>query len=540
MRALVAATVLVLTVTVASASGQQTPPSAYGEAVFLVSGRGYGHGVGMSQYGAYGQALAGRSYDRILAHYYTGTALGKAGRKEVRVLLAEGRRAVTISSSLPFFAVDATGATYRLPKGPLTVRPDLSIPSEAGLAPATQPLVFRPAKKASLALDGRLYRGKLELVPQAGFLRVVNVVALESYIQGVVAGEMPYSWPAEALKSQAVAARSYALASLVKGKSFDLYSDVRSQVYLGVAGEKPSTTKAVTDTTGQVVLYGGKVATTYYFSTSGGKTASAADVFGFSVPYLVSRPDPWDKISPYYRWGPVLLGARTVQAKLGADARVTDVRGNATPSGRIRSVTVDTTTGSEQVPATVVRTALGLRSTWVTIGVLRLDRPAVGAIVFGSSARLTGVGRGLENLKLASSPDGVTWYPVVTLTPDAAGALTFDVKPVRTTRYRLETEGGASPALLVQVAPRLTLARPTAAEPGVLGGTVKPKLPGAVVAVERRKGSTWALVGEVVVDGAGTFTLELDAPVPAGSYRARSTASGGLAAGTSPVVQVSG
>ena len=540
MRALVAAIVLVLTVTVASASGQQTPSSSYGEAVFLVSGRGYGHGVGMSQYGAFGQALAGRTYDRILAHYYTGTELGKAGRKEVRVLLAEGRRAVTISSSLPFFAVDATGATYRLPKGPLTVRPDLSIPSEAGLAPATQPLVFRPAKKASLALDGRLYRGKLELVPQAGFLRVVNVVALESYIQGVVAGEMPYSWPAEALKSQAVAARSYALASLVKGKPFDLYSDVRSQVYLGVAGEKLSTTKAVTDTTGQVVLYGGKVATTYYFSTSGGKTASAADVFGFSVAYLVSRPDPWDKISPYYRWGPVLLGARTVQAKLGADARVTDVRGNATPSGRIRSVTVDTTTGSEQVPATVVRTALGLRSTWVTIGVLRLDRPAVGAIVFGSSARLTGVGRGLENLKLASSPDGVTWSPVVTLTPDAAGALTFDVKPVRTTRYRLETEGGASPALLVQVAPRLTLARPTAAEPGVLGGTVKPKLPGAVVAVERRKGSTWALVGEVVVDGAGTFTLELDAPVPAGSYRARSTASGGLAAGISPVVQVSG
>jgi stage II sporulation protein D len=469
-----------------------------------------------------------------------GTELAKAGRKEVRVLLAEGRRAVTISSNLPFIAVDATGATYRFSKGPLTVRPDLSIPSEAGLAPATPPLVFRPAKKASLALDGRLYRGKLELVPQAGFLRVVNVVALESYIQGVVAGEMPYSWPVEALKSQAVAARSYALASLVKGKPFDLYSDVRSQVYLGVAGEKPSTTKAVTDTTGQVVLYGGKVATTYYFSTSGGKTASAADVFGFSVPYLVSRPDPWDKISPYYRWGPVLLGARTVQAKLGADARVTDVRGNATPSGRIRSVTVDTTAGSEQVPATVVRTALGLRSTWVTIGVLRLDRPAVGAIVFGSSARLTGVGRGLESLRLASSPDGVAWSPVATLTADAAGALTLDVKPVRTTRYRLETEGGASPALLVQVAPRLTLARPTAAEPGVLSGTIRPKLPGAVIAVERRKGSTWALVGEVLADSAGSFRLVLDAAVPAGSYRARSTASGGLVAGISPVVQVSG
>jgi stage II sporulation protein D len=540
VRAFVAATVLVLTVAVASASGQQTPPSAYGEAIFLVSGRGWGHGVGMSQYGAYGQALAGRTYDQILAHYYTGTELGKTGRKELRVLLAEGRRAVTVSSSLPFTAVDATGATYRLSKGAVTLRSDLSIPTDAGAVLATQPLVLRPAKKASLALDGRLYRGKLELVPQGGFLRVVNVIALESYLQGVVAGEMPYSWPAEALKSQAVAARSYALASLVKGKPFDLYSDVRSQVYLGIAGERPSTTKAVTDTAGQAVLYGGKVATTYYFSTSGGKTASAADVFGFSVPYLVSRPDPWDKISPYHRWGPVLLGARTVQAKLGADARVTDVTSNATPSGRIRSVTVDTTAGAEQVPATVVRTALGLRSTWVTIGVLRLDRPGIGAIVFGSSARLTGVGRGLESLKLASSPDGATWSPVSTLTPDGAGALAFDVKPVRTTRYRLETEGGASPALLVQVAPRLTLARPAAAEPGVLTGTVKPRLPGTVVTVERRKGSAWTPVGEAVVDGAGTFRLELDSVIQPGSYRARSAASSAFAAGTSPVVQVTG
>ena len=150
----------------------------------------------------------------------------------------------------------------------------------------------------------------------------MNVVALESYLQGVVPGEVPSSWPAEALKAQAVAARSYALANLVKGKPFDLYADVRSQVYGGVASEKPSTSKAVAATAGEVVLYGGKVATTFYFSTSGGKTASAADVFGQSIPYLVSRPDPWDKASPYHRWGPVLLGARTVQSKLGVDARV--------------------------------------------------------------------------------------------------------------------------------------------------------------------------------------------------------------------------
>ena len=305
MRPLLALFVTALTLATASASGQPVPASSYGEAVFVVSGRGYGHGVGMSQYGAYGQALAGRTYDQILGHYYTGTEIGKAGRKEVRVLLAEGRRAVTISSTAPYTAVDATGALFKLPKGALTLRSDLELPSEAGPASAVQPLVFRPGKAALLTLDGRAYRGKLELVPQGEFLRVVNVAALESYLQGVVAGEVPYSWPAEALKAQAVAARSYALANLVKGKPFDLYSDVRSQVYGGVAGERPSTTKAVAATAGQVVLYGGKVATTYYFSTSGGKTASAVDVFGINVPYLVSRPDPWDKASPYHRWGPV-------------------------------------------------------------------------------------------------------------------------------------------------------------------------------------------------------------------------------------------
>jgi stage II sporulation protein D len=539
VRATFAAILVLLLTAVGSAAGQQAPASSYGEAVFVVSGRGYGHGVGMSQYGAYGQALAGRTYEQILSYYYSGTQLGKAGRKEVRVLLGEGRRAVTISSTVPFTAVDATGQTFTLPRGVLTLRADLELPSAAGSVDAVAPLILRPSKKAPLGLDGRLYRGKLELVPQGGFLRVVNVLPVESYLQGVVAGEMPYSWPADALEAQAVAARSYALASVLKGKPYDLYSDVRSQAYLGVGGEKPSTTKAVADTAGQVVLYGGKVATTYYYSSSGGKTASAADVFGFSVPYLVSRPDPWDKASPYFRWGPVLLGARTVQAKLGADARVIDATGTPTPSGRLRALTLQTAAGQEQVPASVMRTALGLRSTWVTIGVLRLDRPSAGPVVFGARTTLGGVGRGLGSPRLASSADGTSWGSVTSVTPDSSGAVSVGVKPVRTTRYRLEAEAGASPALLVTVAPRVTLAKPTPLEPDVFTGTVRPKLPGTVVTTERRRGSTWTLVDQTVVDLSGTFRVELDS-VPVGTYRARTNASAGLAAGTSAVLQVSG
>ena len=540
MRAFLASLLVVPAVAAVPTSAQQVPAASYGEAVFVVSGRGWGHGVGMSQYGAYGQAQAGRTYDQILGHYYTGTTIGKAGRKEVRVLLAEGRRAVTVSSTLPYTAVDASGSTYKLPKGTLTLRSDLALPTEAGPATglAVAPLVLRPAKKAVLSLDGRPYRGKFELVPQGQFLRVVNIVSLESYLQGVVAGEMPYSWPAEALRAQAVAARSYALASLVRGKPFDLYSDVRSQVYRGVAGETPSTTKAVLDTAAEVVLHGGKVATTFYFSTSGGKTASAADVFGLSIPYLVSRPDPWDKASPYHRWGPVLLGARTVQAKLGAPGRVIDATGTATPSSRLRALVVQTTAGPQTVPASLLRTALGLRSTWITVGVLRLDRPSTGTIAFGSAAQLTGLARFLGTPRLASSPEGSSWSAGTEVTFDKTGIVTADVKPTRTTRYRLEAEGGASPALLVLVTPRIQLARPTASDPTTLRGTVRPRLVDAVVAIERRKGSAWALVGETTVDAAGSFALTLDGAVPAGVYRARIAATNGLAAGTSPVLQV--
>ena len=534
MRLLLA--LLVLVVVASTASAQPAPPAATpGEALFVVSGKGYGHGVGMSQYGAYGMARAGYTYDEILRHYYTGIELGPASTKEVRVLLAEGRRAVTVASTVPFTIRDATGGIYRLPAGPLTLRANLELPTSEGPVVAVSPLVVRPGKATPLSLDGRLFRGGLQVSAQGGYLRVVNFAGLESYLQGVVAGEMPYSWPLDALRAQAVAARSYALANLVKGKPFDLYADVRSQVYLGVAGERPTTTEAVRSTAGEVVLYGGMVASTLYFSTSGGKTASAADVFGASIPYLVSRPDPWDKLSPYHRWGPVLLGARTVQAKLGVSARVLDATGTTTPSGRIRSLAVLTTAGSEVVPASLLRTALGLRSTWLTIGILRLDRPS-GPLVFGSSVRLSGLSRGLAMPVLATSADGAVWAQGGMLAPEVNGSISVTVKPVRTMRYRIEVEGAASPALLVQVTPRLQLVR--AAEPGALTGTVRPKLAGAVVSLERKNGSTWIPVGQATVDGTGAFRAELT--LAPGSYRARISATEGLAAGVSPTLVVTG
>ena len=532
----VTAVLVALAAAAVSASAQPPQPTSVpGEALFVISGRGWGHGVGMSQYGAYGMANAGRTYDQILAHYYTGTELGPAPTTDVRVLLVESAPATTIASTVPFTVLDRAGVVHKVPAGPLVLRPKLSLPSVDGPVRVPGPLVVRPGKKAPLSLDGHAYRGRLEITVKGSFLRVVNFVKLEDYLQGVIAGEMPYRWPLEALKAQAVAARSYALASLVKGKPFDLYSDVRSQVYRGVEGETARTSEAVRATSGEVVIYGGRVATTYYFSTSGGRTASAADVFGTPVPYLLSRPDPYDEASPHHRWGPELLGARTLQSKLALDGRVLDALGVPTASGRLRSLTVQTDQGPETVTAGLLRTSLGLRSTWITVGVLRLDQPR-DTSVFSAPLRLGGIARALPAPMLFSSPDGSSWTEVAALQRETSGLASVVVKPERTLRYRIEVAGAASPAVLVQVAPRILLA--LGAEPMTLSGTVRPRLSGATVAIERRAGTTWKRIVRSTVDQTGAFRAKLRL-VP-GEYRARIPATGGYAEGVTAVLDVAG
>ena len=106
----------------------------------------------------------------------------------------------------------------------------------------------------------------------------VKRVPLERYVRGVVAAEMPSSFPAAALEAQAVASRTYALTSDAGGSRFDVYSDTRSQVYRGVAAETSATNAAVAATAGQVVLYAGKPVITYFFASSGGiqRTPSTA------------------------------------------------------------------------------------------------------------------------------------------------------------------------------------------------------------------------------------------------------------------------
>src|SRR6266545_2185817 len=182
-----------------AAKRRATSPSL-AQATFVVSGRGWGHGVGLAQWGAYGFAQQGASYDRILAHYYPGTTLGPTQVTRVRVVLAQGSRPLSVSSEAPFRVRDATGQVWQLAAGAQRLKP--------ADGPAQQlpgPLLFIPGT-SPMRFDGRPYRGQFQVSVANGALRAVNSVPLEGYLYGVVPSEMPHAWLPEALKAQAVAA----------------------------------------------------------------------------------------------------------------------------------------------------------------------------------------------------------------------------------------------------------------------------------------------------------------------------------------------
>ena len=506
-----------------------------GEPVFVITGRGWGHGVGMSQWGANGFARRGTSYDRILAHYYRGTTLGRAPVSKVRVLLASGKRKLTIASEAPFRVRDPNGRVKKLPAGKQVLGPALRVkPKGVKRRVALEwPLVFLPGDEP-LRLERR-YRGAIQVDRVGGRLRAINVVGLEQYLYGVVPAEVPDDWPAEALKAQAVAARSYALATRKLGGAFDLFPDVRSQVYRGIDEEEDSTNEAVDDTAGKVVMYRGRVATTYFHSTSGGRTASADDVWPDSdhVPYLVSVEDPYDSLSPHHTWGPIVVPAGRMQKMLKTPGRLTDVRTTVNASARVPAVTGVGTQGEVSVRGGDFRRALDLRSTWFRIGVLALPQPSK-PLAYGAAGRLTGIARGVNRPTLEQLK-GTAWTTVAPVQGQGNGSFALTVRPTATTRYRLASGVARTAPTTVAVAPRIALVQP--GDLSELTGTVRPVLAGATVEIERLHGQLWQVVGRTTVDADGAFTARVN--VTPGSYRARIPAPGrGLAAGTSATLVV--
>jgi SpoIID/LytB domain protein len=257
----------------------------------VITGAGDGHGVGLSQDGALGYAQHGATYEAILAHYYSGTALGQApAGTSVRVLVGS----------------------------------------------------------------------KVQRVP------------LERYVRGVVSAEMPSSWPLAALEAQAVASRTYALTAHAGGSRFDVYSDTRSQVYLGVAAETAQTNTAVTATAGQIVTYAARPAITYFFASSGGMTENIENSFigAAPEPWLVGVADPYDS-GPSFDWK-LSMSFATAAARLkglvkGTFRGIEVLRRGVSP--RIVAAEVLGSGGAEAVSGPTLAARLGLESTWAYFSV---------------------------------------------------------------------------------------------------------------------------------------------------------------------------
>ncbi len=506
-----------------------------GPASFLVSGRGWGHGVGLSQWGAYGFARQGMSFDEILAHYYQGTTLGPAPVARVRVLLVPGQARVTVSSDAPFRVRDSLGETHELTAGPHQFGPGfrLRVVGRQQLQQLTGPLTFLPGT-APLKLD-RPYRGQFVASASSGKVRIVNHVGLEAYLFGVVPGEMPFYWLPEALKVQAVAARSYALAVRKTGSDFDLYPDVRSQVYRGISGERASTSAAVQATAGQVVLYRGRIATTYFFSTSGGRTATVNDVWpgSGSIPYLVSVDDPYDSLSPHHAWGPFSVQSRRLARALQVRGRLLDVRLAVGASGRVRTVTSIGTGGQRTISAADVRRALGLRSTWFRISLLALTAPSTPAI-FNTPLTLTGVARGLAAVTLEFRPLRGSWRAIGSARAAQDGTVSVSIRPRETGDYRLISRSTRSDRVRIAVAPYVRFH--ALSDASTLRGYVRPLLPSAGVVIQRLQGATWSNVASTTVDANGDFQAQV--ALTPGDYRARVLPGRGFVPGVTPILKV--
>jgi stage II sporulation protein D len=372
--------------------GDRTSPVA--NRTLVIHGAGFGHGVGMSQYGAAGFALHGRDYRFILAHYYQGTSIGTVSpNTTVRVLLSpSGRpsfsgademllgtgtgtgtgtaRTRRLSPSVTYTVASTKGGTLRLSY------------VEGGRQRVTGSLTSPVAVTGPgpLTLVGRgLYDGSLTFTAagSAG-VQTVETVGLEDYVRGVLAEEMPASWPMQALEAQAVAARTYAITTDVAGQDFDLYDDARSQVYGGVDAQTPATDAAVSATADQVVTYKGFPVVTYFSASSGGHTESIQDAWPGSAPepWLVGVTDPYDAAehNPYHRWTvrvPLARAQTELAAYLRGDGALRAIRVlQRGTSPRIVWALVVGTRGSRKVTGPELQSALGLMSTWASFSIV--------------------------------------------------------------------------------------------------------------------------------------------------------------------------
>jgi SpoIID/LytB domain protein len=392
----VAAIVLSSTLISATAQAREIDPTAAADTT--ISGRGFGHGRGMSQYGAQGAAIAGKSVKQILDFYYPGTTTGKAiGSIRVRVTAdtTDGIRVGVVNHLKVRDLV--TRAVYELPRASTRNQWSIDPYGDHGTKVSsfntkTRKWTLWKTFKGISQFEGapviglilpsgavRRYRGALRAVDVSGVhLDTVNVVSLEYYLRGVVPREAVSSWKPAALQAQAVAARTYSVfhRSRATRKAYDLCDTTACQVYGGYDSEKSSTNTAVAATVGQVRLYKGKPIIAEFSSSNGGATAAGP------IPYQVMKADGWDAYpgngNPNVTWT-VTRTAAEIEAAFAVGTiqslRVVKRTGVGPSGGRAITVEAVGAKGKRALTADQFRIRLHLRSGWIAFPVDPLDIP---------------------------------------------------------------------------------------------------------------------------------------------------------------------
>lgn len=299
----------------------------------------------------------------VILAAWLGLGLAQAG--QVRVLLGDNQK-VVVSATSQFGVWNLQGQVAQVP-GPL----GLSLQaSGSGINMGGRNLgswVGVMPQGGLVRFAGRNYRGRLRIVNDGGRLLVINEVPIEDYLRGVLPGEVPASFPLEALKAQAVSARTYTLAHLGAHKYYDICATAQCQVYKGADAETPVHNQAVEATGGLVLGYGGKPIDAVYHADSGGRTASAGEVWGRDLPYLAVRDDPFTISRP---WSVTVTPERLAQAlaafgvRIGPAGKIEAVK--YSPSGRITRLRVAGSAGTQILEGnklTRIMSALGLPST---------------------------------------------------------------------------------------------------------------------------------------------------------------------------------
>ncbi|SKA18080.1 stage II sporulation protein D [Trichlorobacter thiogenes] len=310
-----------------------------------------------------------------------------ATNEQIRVAISKGADSVAIDGD-GILATDETGK-------PLTLEFPLTFQNERGRVQAgsSSSRLIRLAAAGKLRINGKSYRGMLELSVQSGKLLVVNQLPLEQYLVGVINSEISSTWPMESIKTQAVIARTFAVAKRKeRSKAFyHLESTVMDQAYEGSDEEDSRAARGVVETQGEVLTYNGSVIQAFYHANSGGRTEASQNVWGIALPYLQGVECQYGLTSTTSSWEQSLpLSKIEAALKSFKIYGLTDIKlGPRNNRGRLKNLVLVTERGNVILLATKFRMAVGSTVIKSTNFAVRVDG---GTVYFNGSGYGHGVG----------------------------------------------------------------------------------------------------------------------------------------------------